>query len=85
MRRLASKLLIILPIFFSSICFSIKVHHEEDGIIVQSNLSVPNWIYGTLSESDLKKSIFDLMTKNTNLLKCNTNFPFYNGQKCLNC
>lgn len=25
------------------------------------------------------------MTQNLNLLKCNTQYPFYNGQKCINC
>ena len=25
------------------------------------------------------------MTQNNNLVKCNTSFPFFNGEKCINC
>lgn len=64
---------------------SLRANHEAEAIIVQSNLAAPNWVYGSLTEKDFKKSIFDLMTQNSNVLKCMTNFPFFNGQKCINC
>lgn len=63
----------------------LRLHEAGAAIIVQSNLAAPNWIYGSLTEKDLKKAVFDLMTQNANLLKCSISSPFYNGQKCISC
>ena len=56
-----------------------KVDHDSLGTSVQSNLSVENWFYGGLTEKELKQSVFEEMTKNFNILKCNTEAPFWNG------
>lgn len=79
------QLLVVFTILALASCLHITTNHESLGTIVQSNLSVDNWIYGGLSEQDLKKSIFSQMTQNTNILKCNPDTPFFNGEKCIAC
>jgi hypothetical protein len=82
---LALQLLLLSALIFNSSSLSLKLHHLDGGIVVQNNLAAPNWIYGSLTEQQLKKSVFDLMTQNVGLLKCNINYPFYDGKKCINC
>lgn len=53
--------------------------------MVQTNLAASNWVYGSLSEQDLKKSVFDQMTQNLSILKCSQEVPFFNGQRCISC
>ena len=83
--KLLLQLSIILVLFALTSCLHITANHEALGTIVQSNLNVDNWIYGGLSEQDLKKSVFEQMTQNFNILKCNLDTPFFNGEKCIAC
>lgn len=76
---------LFLTLLTITLSLSINLHHDAANTFVLSNLAASNWIYGGTSEKDLKKSVFDLMTQNNNLVKCNLTFPFYNGQKCVNC
>jgi hypothetical protein len=77
--RLSFQLLIVLCLFTYISSLSLKLNHEEGGTAVQSNLKNTNWIYGTISEADLKNQIYKLMTSNNNILKCNIDFPFFDG------
>ncbi len=52
-KNIIFQLLIILQLLSIIQCLSLKGHkeheiqHENGGTIVQSNLSVPNWLYGS--------------------------------------
>ena len=77
--RLSFQLLIVLSLFTFISSLSLKLKHQEGGTAVQSNLKDTNWIYGTISEAELKNQIYKLMTSNVNILKCNIDFPFFDG------
>ena len=66
---------------------SLKTHHptHQQESAVQSNLKVSNWIYGSLTETQVRDQTFKLVKESKNIVKCNLDFPFYNGVRCLRC
>jgi hypothetical protein len=52
---------------------------------VNSNLLAKNWIYGSLSNNDFKLQMFRNITSGRNIVKCQMDVPFFDGEKCINC
>lgn len=67
-----------------AVASSISLNHDKQ-FLVRNNLAGDNWIYGSLTEQQLKQSIFEQMTQNQNLLKCVPEYPFFDGTKCTSC
>jgi hypothetical protein len=52
---------------------------------INSNLLAKNWIYGSLSDNDFKLQRFRSITSGRNIVKCQLDVPFFDGEKCINC
>jgi|JI6StandDraft_1071083.scaffolds.fasta_scaffold14638_5 hypothetical protein len=52
---------------------------------VNSNLKAPNWIYGGFTNEEFKLQTFRTLTSGNNIVKCQLEVPFYNGERCITC
>jgi hypothetical protein len=50
----------------------------------QTNIKANNWIYGGLTQSQLRLRYFS-KSASLNVTNCPLETPFFNGEKCINC
>lgn len=60
-------------------------NQQPNGKTVNSNLKAPNWVYGGLNESEFKLQEFRMLTSGSNIVKCQLEVPFFNGDRCITC
>lgn len=53
--------------------------------IVNSNLKASNWILGGLTDEQFKLDTFRILASGNNIVKCQLEVPFFNGEKCVTC
>lgn len=52
--------------------------------IYQTNIKATNWIYGGLTQSQLRLRYFS-RSASRNVTNCPLETPFFNGKECINC
>ena len=57
---------------------------DLSGSIYQTNIKAKNWIYGGLTQSQLRLRYFS-RSASRNVTNCPLETPFFNGKKCINC
>lgn len=68
------------------ICSTVALYVKNpETTLIQTNLDVDNWIYGGISPNDYKKEVFEQIIQANNIVKCNSFFPFFNGENCVEC
>lgn len=53
--------------------------------LTTSNFKAPNWIMGETTDNQFKLNVFKMIASGSNIVKCQLDVPFWDGQKCINC